>query len=108
MTDMVIGRDQNSVPNYSIPFSEVGYIINMSIGDTPTLVVPADVRFAFFQMTPGADVLVATDGAISAPTGSFAASEADLNPAVRTVTAGETLYFRAVTAAIVKVSFYRR
>jgi|GEM_PF-5896449 len=108
MTQLVLGRDPNLNVDYGIPFSAVGSIINMAAGASASLAVPSGVSKALIQVQPGATVLVGT-AAPSAPSGSFAASLADINPALREVGADNgvnTLYFYAVEAAIIKVSFY--
>ena len=106
MTDLVVGVDKTTRATYSIPFSENGFIINMSLGNAYSLAVPADARVALLQFTPGSSVLVSPTMEPSQPTAAFAVTDADLNPAVRTIEDANTLHFLAITASIVKVSFY--
>jgi len=109
MTDMIIDRDSNLTPNSGISFSDSGQYITMAALGTASLAVPAGMTIAFIQIQPGATVLIGTDSFTYASSTSFVAGTFDINPAVRTVVGGtDTLYFEAIDAAIVKVSFYRR
>jgi len=106
MTKLLLGRDLNLNVDYSINFSDDGKIINLASAASASLVVPEGTTRALVQVQPGATVLVSPTAAPTAPTGSFVAATADINPALRQVEPGSTLYFYAIDAAIIKVSFY--
>lgn len=109
MTDMVIERDDHLVPNTSIPFSDSGQYVTLSAAGSASVAVPAGNTLAFIQIQPGATVLVDTSAISYSSSATFSSGTFDINPAVRTVVGGtDTLYFYAVDAAIIKVSFYRR
>lgn len=107
MNRFQITKDTNGVASYGINFAEVGSIINLSASTNTTLAVPAGANVALFQIQPGATVLISPTSAPGAPSGSFSASTSDINPALRCVNGVSTLYFYAVDAAIIKVSFYQ-
>lgn len=109
MTDMVIGRDEHSIPNTSIPFSDSGQYVTLAASGSGSIAVPAGMSVAHIQIQAGATVLVDTSAISYSSSASFQAGTFDINPAVRSVVGGtDTLHFYAVDAAIIKISFYRR
>jgi len=109
MTDLVIGRDEHSIPNTSIPFSDNGQYVTLGAAGTANIAVPAGMNIAFIQIQSGATVLVDTNSISYTSNASFQSGTFDINPAVRDVVGGtDTLYFWAIDAAIIKISFYRR
>lgn len=109
MTDLVINKDEQSTPNTSIPFSDSGQYVTLAATGSANIAVPAGMSLAMIQVTPGATVLVDTNTISYTSSTSFQAGTFDINPAVRDVVGGtDTLYFYAVDAAIIKISFYRR
>lgn len=108
MTDMTIDRDKHSIPNTGIPFSDNGQYVTLGAAGTANVAVPAGMTLAYMQIQPGATVLVDTNAISYTSNVAFQAGTFDINPAVRTVVGGtDTLYFYAVDAAIIKISFYR-
>lgn len=107
MNKLQLTMDGNGNTTYGIGFAESGKIISLETAASATIVVPNTASVALFQFTPGATVLVSNSSAPTAPGSLFSDSTADINPSLRSVIAGQTLYFYAVTAAIVKVSFYQ-
>ena len=109
MTDMIIGRDEHSIPNTAIPFSDNGQYVTIPASSSASIAVPANVQLAHIQIQPGAVVLVDTNSISYSSSATFQSGTFDVNPAVRNVVGGtDTLYLYAVDAAIVKISFYRR
>jgi len=109
MTDLILGRDDHSIPNTSIPFSESGQYVTLGAAGTASIAVPAGISLVYIQVQPGSTVLIGTDSFTYTSNTSFQAGTFDINPAVRQVVGGtDTLYFHAVDAAIIKLSFYRR
>ncbi len=108
MTKLVIGKDINSTPHTGIDFSDTGYAASMSSGTSLTLPVPAGMNKAYIQIQGGATVLVAKEAISGVPGSTFESVTWDINPAMRIGIEPEvdSLYFYAVDAAIVKVSFY--
>lgn len=109
MTDLTQGRDVHSIPNTSIQFSDSGNYVTLGAAGSASIAVPANTQFAYIQIQPGATVLVDTAAISYSSSASFQSGTWDINPSVRTVAGGtDTLYFYAVDAAIIKISFYRR
>lgn len=109
MTDLVLDRDEHSIPNTAIPFSESGQYVTLGAAGSASVAVPADTTIAHIQIQPGATVLVDTNTISYSSSTSFQAGTFDVNPSMRTVVGGtDTLYIYAVDAAIIKISFYRR
>lgn len=106
MNSLKITKDNAGIPTWGINFAEVGFIINLAAAGTATLAVPGDANAALIQVQPGATVLVSPTAIPTAPTGSFAPTTSDINAALRSVNGVANLYFLAVDAAIIKVSFY--
>lgn len=108
MRELKLTRDSGGQICYGLNFSDDGQIANLAAGATGEVAIPEEAELAYIQVQPGAVVLVGTgDTAPTAPTGNFAPSNADINAAIRSITSGETkLQFRAITASVVKVSFY--
>lgn len=101
----LLGKDRNGNVDYSIHFTDESYQWVMAASDTDTLTVPANMTKALFQIQSGAVVHVSLSS-ISASTGTPTKTGAQISPALRNVTPGETIYFRAVDAAEICVSFY--
>lgn len=111
MTDLVVGRDDDSIPTWVISFPETAenFGATLSASVEKTLVVPADKRIALFSWSGGTNIWIAeSDIAISLPGSSFVARSSELNPIGRLVTAGETLRFISDEIIFINVTFYRR
>jgi hypothetical protein len=106
MNNLKITKDNSGTPTWGIDFAETGSIINLAAAGSATLTVPNTANVALIQVQPGATVLISNSAAPTAPTGSFTATTAQINPGLRPVREGSTLYFYAVDAAIIVVSFY--
>lgn len=112
MTQWLIGRDASGAVDYSLEFCDSNQYIELTASTESTLAVPTTLNYskfrAVFGYTPGGSVWVSNgDATLTLPTTSFTATEAQLNPPVRTVNRGETLHFiSGDTGTCVGVSFY--
>ena len=110
MTDMVIGRDDHLVPNSGIPFSDDGSYVTLAATGTTSIAVPAGMNVSFIQIQSGATVFCGKEAITYTSSTSWQTCKWDIDPAVRIDVVGgtDTLYFYALDAAVIKVSFYRR
>ena len=111
MTDLVIGRDENSIATFAIdmPDSAINFATVLTASTEKTIIIPADVTVALFAFSPGQNVWVSESlNPLSLPTSSFVSYEGVLNPVGRFVTSGNTLRFISPTTPYVNVTFYRR
>lgn len=118
-TKFVLTRDINGYNGFGVVFSDQKYSTTLSTGVAQSLTIPSGmgmgangiytkpVYLAVFSFTPGANVFVANNLTAASPGGSFAASNAELNPAARQVLGGDVLSFITPdTSAYVTVSLY--
>jgi len=106
MINLVLGKDNSGEVTYGTPFTDAGYNASLAAAGAASLTVPAQANTAIFSFTPGASVYVGTS-AITVPSSSFASSNTDLNPCVKSnLIPGSTLYFYAVNASEIQVNFY--
>jgi len=109
MTDLIIGRDEHSIPNTSISFSDDGDYITLVAAGSANIAVPAGVTLAFVQVQNGATVLVDINEISYTSSTTFQSGTFDMDPVMRNVVGGtDTLYLYAVNSAIIKISWYRR
>lgn len=107
MTALIIGRDKHSIPNATTPFSTDGQYVTLAASGTASINVPADNNIAVIQIQPGATVLVGLAAPNYSSSATPQAGTFDINPSRRSVVGGtDILYFEAIDAAIIKVSFY--
>lgn len=103
-------RDINGYNGFGVPFALDGQSAILAANVEQHITVPSNYQnwIAIFSFTPGSNVWV--DGITTAivPSGAFSATTAELNPAARFVTAGQTLSFKTsdVTNPQVSVIFY--
>lgn len=112
MTQFKITRDNSGAVAYGLSFCDNNQYTVLTTDTEYTLTVPTTTNFSYFNavfsITPGGNVW-ASDGAttLTLPTTSFASTQAQLNPTVRLVKAGDTLRFRSGdTGTAIGVSFY--
>lgn len=88
-------RDINGFNGFGIPFAQDAYSAVLAASVEQHITVPSTYPnwIAIFSYTPGASVWVDGIGTAVAPTGAFAATTSELNPAARFVKAGTTLSF---------------
>lgn len=112
-------RDINGYNGFGLPFSTSKYSATLATTTDTTLSVPfgsatygptaSRTQFiAIFSYEPGSKVWVTKNATAASPAGAtFAATTSELNPAARTVQAGDTLHFYTTDAsAEVGVTFY--
>jgi len=107
------GRDIQGFNAYAPEFSDTNYQFTLAAAAEQHFTVPTNIStstkyLAVFSFNPGADVWVANGHTAIVPVGATPASTFSiLNPAVRTVHAGDVLSFiTADVAADVGVTFY--
>jgi hypothetical protein len=113
MAKFIITRDINGYPGAGLPFT-TDNVKNELVADTPKSVTVPSINdsplVAVFGIEPGSKIWVALNpsSTIAPPSaGEFVASEAQLNPLVRNVFAGDILQFvTSDTSAEISVSFY--
>lgn len=109
MTKLVVGRDQNSTPDWVIDFTTSGRRAVFTAGQSSSLTIPADVTKISVQATPGAEVWIGKNVAPAAP-GSGTTFEAsggtEILPALRNVAESDVIHVLAVDAANVNIVFY--
>lgn len=110
-TQFSMTRDANGYPAYGLAFSDLNYITTLTASAEQTQIIPSTYEnwVAVFQYSIGNNVLVANGTvAITAPSGSFSTTPAQLNPTVRQVKGGSTLRFYTTDSggATVAVSLY--
>ena len=106
MSNLTMGIDNAGRDIFTIPFSDEKHIINMTEDSTAQLAVPTNATKVQFSMSPGAQVLISDTSIPDDPTGVFTRTSGELLPAARDIKNVETLYFRAINAAIINVLFY--
>lgn len=104
-----MGRDINGYNAFAPLFSVNGAQTNLSQGVAQSTTVPSNVPqyIAVFSFEPGTSVWVANGSTATTPGGSFTTVISELNPASRTVKAGDVLSFISLDAtAQVSVVYY--
>ena len=107
-TQLNLGRDVQGFNAYAPDFADINYNTILAANIEQHFTVPSNVSrwIAVFSFTPGASVWASNLDTAVIPTGSFAASLSQLNPATRTVKAGDVLSFISDDTAEVGVSLY--
>lgn len=122
MTIANMTRDVTGAVAFGLPFTTQNYSATLAVTTDTTLVVPSTPALgninlngtaatnwmAIFTFEPGSAVWVANNATAAIPAGaSFAATNSQLNPAVRYVKGGDVLHFyTAGTGIEVSVLFY--
>lgn len=111
MTKLAMTRDINGYNTFGLSFSTQKVFTTLATTVEQTTTVPTqNVKgyLAIFSYEPGAKVWVGNgSSAVSLPSGSFAASNGELNPSAREVSPGSTLRFITNdTTAEIGVSYY--
>jgi len=103
-------RDINGFNGFGLPFTNTGFSALLATSVQQGITVPSNYPnwIAVFSYAPGASVWVNDGISALAPTGNFAASRSQLNPAARLVQAGDSLTFvtEDTAGAAVSVSLY--
>lgn len=109
-TQLNFGRDVQGYNAYAPAFAIDNYSAALTVGVARSITVPSNyaVWIAVFSYQPGTNVWVADNATAAGPAGSsFASTTSQLNPASRTVLAGDVLSLITTSAtADVGVSFY--
>lgn len=94
-TQFYMTRDINGYNGFGIPFSTDSKSAVLSASTAQSITVPSNFSdwIAIFSYTPGASVWVDAATTAAAPTGAFAATTSELNPAARAVKAGDVISF---------------
>ena len=111
-TQLIILRDKHSTPTYLRSFTDSGYDFLLAATTEITVSAPSDARGMLLEYASASasDALVVyvSESTITIPANDTpAASGAELNPPTMALTGGETLFFKAVSSAYVRVSFYK-
>ena len=109
-TKFLMTRDISGTNGFGVPFSITGRSALLAAAVEQHITVPSNYPnwIAIFSYTPGSSIWVDGIGTAVAPTGAFAATTSELNPAARLVQAGDTLSFITadITSPAVSVIFY--
>jgi len=113
MQNFVLGRDDRGNIDYSIPFSDDSWAVELAPASSVTVPVPKGSKKAVFSCT-GDDYFVGTTGPITLPTATVASINGEMAPANRDVSRinGEggnpqgNLYVACKTAETFNVTFY--
>lgn len=101
-----VGVDGNSIPSYRIPMSDAMLEAAVLANTVTTMTVPANCSQVIFVAT---DVFYWSRTTFSLVTSNtFVVTTAELQPNIRPVTPGETLYIRAPRACNVQAAFYNQ
>jgi hypothetical protein len=94
-TKFLMTRDISGTNGFGVVFAQDGKSAVLAAGVEQHFTVPSNFPhwIAIFSYTPGASVWVDGITTAVAPTGAFADTTADLNPAAREVKAGQVLSF---------------
>jgi hypothetical protein len=106
-TKFYMTRDINGYNGFGIPFApEDKYSAILNAGVAQSIVVPDNYKnwIAIFSYTPGASVWVDGHTTAVAPAGAVAATTAELNPAARQVSGGQTISFITADATTPMIS----
>lgn len=110
-TKFSMTRDINGYNGFGLMFSDTNYKTTLSAGAEQHFTVPMNPNgkdwLAIFSLQEGFSIWVDNNHTASVPTGSFAATTSQRNPAGRQVKGGDVLSFiTPATTADVGVSFY--
>lgn len=109
-TKFLMTRDIAGYNGFGLPFTLDARSAVLAAGVAQSVAVPDNYPnwIVVFAYTPGASVWVDTFTTAVAPTGAFAATTSELNPAARFVKNTDTLSFITsdVTSPMVSVLFY--
>jgi hypothetical protein len=103
------GRDVQGFNAYAPAFAIDNFATTLSANTEQHFTVPSNFKhwLAVFSFNPGSNVWVANNTTATLPSGSFASILSVLNPAVRSVEAGDVLSFiSADTTDYVGVTLY--
>jgi hypothetical protein len=94
-TKFSMTRDVNGYNGFGIMFSEDGQATSLAANAEQHFVIPSNYPnwIAIFSYTPGSNIWVDGITTAAVPSTSFDATTAELNPAARAVSAGQTLSF---------------
>jgi len=120
MSQFILTRDINGYVGFGLPFSEMTFQATLATSTNTTLTVPTSLSLgrqgnttsaqfiAIFSFDPGTSVWVSNNTTANSPAGaSFVQTNSQLNPAARTVKAGDILNFYTPGIGVsVNVSFY--
>ena len=111
MADFFISKDKNSSPTFLLeaPDGTATFQITLVATVNSTLVVPANMRVALFDISAGSNVFIGISASpLTLPTGSFTLTKGRLNPVgYFDLTATDTLNFISDTNSFVTVSFFK-
>jgi hypothetical protein len=108
-THLNLGRDVQGFNAYAPDFSNLNYNTTLVANVEQNFTVPSTYPkfIAIFSSNPGASIWVDSTTTASIPGGSFTTSTSTLNPAARTVYAGDVISFVTTdTTAYMGVSLY--
>lgn len=109
-TKFLMTRDLSGTNGFGVQFPQDGKSAVLAVGVARSVTVPSNYPnwLAVFSYTPGSSIWVDGTTTAVAPTGSFSATTAELNPSARQVTAGQVLSFITAdtTSPMAKVSFF--
>lgn len=109
-TKFSMTRDINGYNGFGVPFTLTARSAILTATVEQHFTVPSNYPFwiAIFSYSPGAAVWVDGITTAAAPTGAFAATTSELNPAARYVKAGDVLSFITadITSPAVSVLLY--
>lgn len=109
-TKFLMTRDIAGYNGFGIPFTNIAKSAILVTGVEQHFTVPSEYPnwIAIFGFTPGSSVWVDKFTTAVAPTGAFADTTSELNPAARFVKAGDVLSFITadVNSAMVNVLLY--
>jgi len=105
MNKLILSTDLNGNVTNGISLPDAGVNFSLAAAGTQSVVIPFGVTQALIYFTPGASVLYGWT-APATPSGSVAASNNFMHPQLLNVVAGLTLYFLAIDAAIINISYF--
>lgn len=112
MTDFTMSVDKHTRENGAFAFSDSGQYVTLGASNDASIAVPAGMTKVVIQVQHDATMLVDTTTITYSASTSFQAGTFDIVaagiPLKRVVVGGtDTLYIHAITAGVLKISFYR-